>query len=207
MAKDKFDTFFEEYLDYHRCWNIVEWREFANRFMLSGFIHINETKEITKTKEGYKLFFESIFLNIDKIKKLQSITEEELLQTSRINIHLSESIKSKRRQLLEFIFAISAGIISYFYLNWKWLFVIVGTYAFIKASFLFSILGRLDARNLMSKQELAKVERQDTIARQKTIDGYKGGYAISQGCFQFILSLLILGGFATLARLLTSLIF
>lgn len=207
MVKEKFDEFFKEYLTYHRNWNIVQWREFTNRFMLNGFIHFDETKKISRTQDGYKELFAAIFLNADKIKELQDLKESELLQTSRLNIHLSEKIKSQKRQLLDFLFAVTTGVVSFFYLDWKWLFIIIGLYAFIKASFVFSILEKTDARSRMSQQELAELEQLNLTARKKTIEGYSKGYAVSQGCFQFILSILILGGFASIARLLTGLIF
>lgn len=207
MVKEQFNEFFSEYLTHHRDWSRTQWREFTNRFMLNGFIHLNETKNILRTQEGYKEYFDEIFLNADKIVEMQTLTEEELLQSSRLNIHLSEKGKSNRRQLFDFLFAIIAGIVSYFYFDWKWLLIIVSIYAFIKASVVFSILEKTDAMHRMSQQELTELQQLDTENRKKTIEGHRKGYAISQGCFQFILSMIILSGFALIARFLTSSIF
>ncbi len=207
MVKDEFWKFFMEYA-HNYLWDINQWKDFETRFMISGFLHFNDTKKITRTKEGYKAFFDTIFLDLDKIKELESITKEELSNNKRLNIHLSEAKKSKKRQLLDFLFAITTGIVTYFYLDWKWVFIFVGIYAYLKASFVYSILEKTgNVRTQMSEAELAEVEKLDPLTRKKRIEAYNRGYVVSQGCLQFILSLAILGGFASLARNLTSLIF
>lgn len=207
MVKEKFDEFFMEYTRNY-LWDINRWKDFATRFMFSGFLHFNDTKKITRTKEGYKAFFDTIFFDLEKIKELESIPQEDLIYNIRLNIHLYEAAKSKRRQVLDFLFAITTGIITYFYVDWKWVFIIVGIYAFLKASFVYSILEKTgNVRNQMSEAELAEVEKLDPLTRQRRIEAGNRGYAVSQGCLQFILSLVILGGFASLTRFLTGLIF
>lgn len=207
MVKEKFDEFFMEYA-HNYLWDINRWKDFEARFMFSGFLHFNDIKKITRTKEGYKAFFDTIFFDLEKIKELESIPQEDLIYNIRLNIHLSEAVKSKRRQVLDFLFAITTGIVTYFYLDWKWVFIIVGVYAFLKASFVYSIVEKTGSPPTeMSETEREDFEKLTLQQRQKIIEAGNRGYATSKGCMQFVLSLIILGAFASLARFLTSLLF
>lgn len=200
MVKERFHEFFREYREYSRIWNTDHWREFEKRILLTGFISYYETKKIKRTKEGYKEFFGTIFLDADRLHELINLKEEELLEQSRLNIEIFEKEKSKKEGIQDILFALITGIICHFYLNWKWLFIIVGIYSFFKASL-----------------EVSKLKKSTTIGQDDFLDKHpeikkslketQTQVLNARGCFLIIIRVLILGGFAALIKFITGLIF
>ncbi|MFN4892471.1 MAG: hypothetical protein ACK5G0_01745 [Bacteroidota bacterium] len=193
MVKEKFQEYFREYREHCRIWDTDKWKDFEKRFTLEGFISYYETKKIKRTKEGYKKFFEAIFLDANRLLELINLKEEDLIEQSRINIEKYESEKLKKEGVFEVLFSILVGVICHFYLNWNWLFIIIGIYSFFKASIEVSNIKRnmtFENENILKQHPEIKKRLKET--QYQLIAG--------KGCYLIVMRVLSLGSFAALSK-------
>ena len=109
--------------------------------------------------------------------------------------------KQNRRIIGRVIIAIVSGIICQIFLDWKWLFIIIGIYCTVEAIFLFSIIRKTQ----LLKAELENHDKNLTQEERMEIVGHAVGYAIPLTFGQFVLSFVTISIIGTITKLVTSL--
>ena len=109
--------------------------------------------------------------------------------------------KQNRRIIGRVIIAVAAGIICQIFLDWKWLFIIIGIYCLLEAIFLFSIIRKTQ----LLEAELENHEKNLTQQERMEIAGHAIGYAIPLAFGQFVLSFVTISIIGSISKLVASL--
>lgn len=96
--------------------------------------------------------------------------------------------KAKVRKLDRVFVGLASGIICSLFLDWKWLFIIIGSYCFLESIRLFSIV----RRSQLLKGELESEGRDLTEQEKAEIIGHATGYALPFALGQFLLSFILI---------------
>lgn len=113
--------------------------------------------------------------------------------------------ESNVRKTLDLVIAIIVGVLTELLLGWKWLLIIVGIYAFLKANVVYNKLRRLPPESYMSeKQLLDTLNAENSVIRENKRKGYREGYTTMMWVYQLFITFAIVGGLSSIIKLLLS---
>lgn len=110
--------------------------------------------------------------------------------------------ESNVRKTLDLVIAILVGVLTELFWGWKWLLIIVGIYAFLKANVLYNKLRKTPPEYYMSEKELVNIySTVDPVVREQQLKGYRDGYTTMQWVIQLLLTFAIVGGLSSVIKL------
>ncbi len=113
--------------------------------------------------------------------------------------------ESNVRKTFDIVIALLVGVLTELFWGWKWLLIIVGIYAFLKANVLYNKLRNLPSESYMSENQLLDtLNTENSAIRENKLKGYKDGYTTMMWFSHLFITFAIVGGLSSIIKLLLS---
>ncbi|HYD92249.1 MAG TPA: hypothetical protein VEA37_12270 [Flavobacterium sp.] len=114
-------------------------------------------------------------------------------------------MEAKIRKTLDLLVGISVGVLTQLYWGWKWVFIIVGIYSFLKATALYDKIRKTNPQLLMTSEQWEIINSMSDISKKNAqIRGFHGGYATSNALLQFVLTFILVGVLGSMTKIIFS---
>lgn len=111
--------------------------------------------------------------------------------------------ESNVRKTLDLVIALLVGVLTELFWGWKWLLIIVGLYAFLKANVLYNKLRSLPPESYTSEKQLIDtLNAENSVIRESKRKGYREGYTTMMWVYQLFITFAIVGGLSSIIKLL-----